>query len=324
MEGTLSSRILQPGRLPARTILPMEPSSGRAKDHNEVVGIDIRWLFESPLVRLNRWRCRETVTGLTGERHQLWSVIGFVHGGAYELRSPRGNALVDALQVAFLNPFEAYQTRHPCGCGDYGSSLIVREDVLREMVSSYRPDSGESAGGPFQRPAGPCTNRAFLLHRSLLNRLENGEGIDALQAEETALEVASEIVVAGFAAGPHTPRGTSSQRRDLAEDLRRLLGRTFREPVHLAGLSRQLETSPFHLCRVFRETTGLAIHRYLIRLRLRASVEALGRGEKDLSGLAFDLGFSSHSHFTESFRREFGVPPSRFRRSRGDAVRAGF
>lgn len=303
---------------------PTDVPTQKAENREEVAGIDIRWLFESPIVRLNRWRCRETTTGLTGERQQLWSVIGFVHGGAYELRSPRGNVLVDPMKVAFLNSFEAYQTRHPCGCGDHGSSLIVRQDVLREIVSRHQPDLRDPAKASFLKAAGPCPTRAFLRYRRLLDRLESGDGADPLQTEEAALEVAAEIVAACFSAEPASSRDRRDSRRDLAEDLRRLLGRTFREPVRLAHLSRELETSPFHLCRVFRVETGLSIHRYLIRLRLRAAVEALGRGEKDLSGLAYDLGFSSHSHFTSSFRREFGVPPSRFRSFPADSVRARF
>jgi AraC family transcriptional regulator len=36
-------------------------------------------------------------------------------------------------------------------------------------------------------------------------------------------------------------------------------------------------------------------------------------GEQNLSGLAFDLGYASHSHFTSVFRRHFGVTPSQMR-----------
>ncbi|HEV8337010.1 MAG TPA: hypothetical protein VGR67_11370 [Candidatus Polarisedimenticolia bacterium] len=154
--------------LPGKRSAAPDPAAGRP----EVAGIDLRWLFESSIVRLNRWHCRETATGLTGERQQFWRVIGFVHAGAYELLSPRGTVLVDPIKVAFLNPFEAYRTRHPCGCGDHGSPMIVREDVLREIVARRRPDLGDSAAGPFPKPAGPCPNGAFLRHRSLLRRLD--------------------------------------------------------------------------------------------------------------------------------------------------------
>jgi AraC-like DNA-binding protein len=37
----------------------------------------------------------------------------------------------------------------------------------------------------------------------------------------------------------------------------------------------------------------------------------------NLTALAFELGFSSHSHFADAFRREFGRTPSEVRRNAG-------
>jgi AraC-like DNA-binding protein len=56
----------------------------------------------------------------------------------------------------------------------------------------------------------------------------------------------------------------------------------------------------------------VSLHQYLTQLRLaRALVELPHAG--DLTSLALDLGFSSHSHFTFAFRRAFGCTPSQFR-----------
>jgi AraC-like DNA-binding protein len=52
------------------------------------------------------------------------------------------------------------------------------------------------------------------------------------------------------------------------------------------------------------------VNRFLHRLRLRAALEELPECRGDITRLALDLGYSSHSHFTYAFRREFGVPPS--------------
>jgi AraC-like DNA-binding protein len=70
---------------------------------------------------------------------------------------------------------------------------------------------------------------------------------------------------------------------------------------------------PFHFARIFQHGTGLPIHRYLTQLRLRASLDRLAEGRGDLTALALDLGFSSHSHFTGLFRKAFGKTPSEFR-----------
>ena len=74
------------------------------------------------------------------------------------------------------------------------------------------------------------------------------------------------------------------------------------------------DCSVFHLCRSFRRATGLTLHDYRDEVRLRLALERLEGGERDLSRLALDLGYSSHSHFTAAFRRSFGAPPSSMRK----------
>ena len=64
---------------------------------------------------------------------------------------------------------------------------------------------------------------------------------------------------------------------------------------------------------MFRAETGFTLAGYRPALRLRAALERLPDSDGDLSALALELGFSSHSHFAASFTREFGVPPSAVR-----------
>jgi AraC-like DNA-binding protein len=71
--------------------------------------------------------------------------------------------------------------------------------------------------------------------------------------------------------------------------------------------------SPFELTRVFRRHTGFPIHRYRRQLRLRTAYSRLAEGETHIGNLALDLGFSTHSHFAEAFRSEFGLSPSDLR-----------
>jgi AraC-like DNA-binding protein len=110
-------------------------------------------------------------------------------------------------------------------------------------------------------------------------------------------------------------RATTSQaHREQAEQTRLLLGERFAETLGLEDIARAVHSSTFHLARVFRRETGLAIHQYRNRLRLRAALERLVEQETDLTALALDLGFASHSHFSDAFRRAFSVAPSECRR----------
>jgi len=49
----------------------------------------------------------------------------------------------------------------------------------------------------------------------------------------------------------------------------------FHEPLTLQEIARALDVSPFHLCRTFKRSTHVTIHRYLTRMRLRAAVDRI-------------------------------------------------
>ena len=70
--------------------------------------------------------------------------------------------------------------------------------------------------------------------------------------------------------------------------------------------------SSVYLTQLFKRALGLPLHQYLMGLRLNEALFAL-RDAPDLTALALDFGFSSHSHFTAAFRTRFGVTPSRVR-----------
>lgn len=86
----------------------------------------------------------------------------------------------------------------------------------------------------------------------------------------------------------------------------------FRERLSLKELAAGAGASPSHLCRVFRKAHGSTVHQHLLRLRVAASVRPVLEGA-DLTRLAFETGFASHSHFTATFRRVYGFSPSQFR-----------
>jgi AraC family transcriptional regulator len=81
----------------------------------------------------------------------------------------------------------------------------------------------------------------------------------------------------------------------------------------LATIAAAALCSPFHLARAFRRYTGYSLHAYRSRLRMGLAMMRLQEGEQNLSILALDLGYASHSHFSSVFHRHLGVSPSHVR-----------
>ena len=84
---------------------------------------------------------------------------------------------------------------------------------------------------------------------------------------------------------------------------------------NVARLAKLANLSPFHLCHVFRQMAGTSIYDYVLQERLAHALDAVLDGDDDLTSIALDAGFASHSHFTARFRGFFGCTPAALRRT---------
>jgi len=111
-----------------------------------------------------------------------------------------------------------------------------------------------------------------------------------------------------------TRDATRAWHRALVESVRAYFVGHLDQRIQLTDVATAAGVSPFHLARTFRRATGMTLHRYLTRLRLVWALPRATEPRASLTELALDLGFSSHSHLTAAFHREFGLPPSEARR----------
>lgn len=74
-------------------------------------------------------------------------------------------------------------------------------------------------------------------------------------------------------------------------------------------LARFCNVSESGLKRIFDKYAGISIHKYLLKLKIKAAAELLQQGES-VTDVAEKLGFNSQSYFSRAFRRETGVMPS--------------
>ena len=80
----------------------------------------------------------------------------------------------------------------------------------------------------------------------------------------------------------------------------------------LAGLAR---LSPFHFCRVFKESVGISPHRYHMQQRVERAKALLAERVLSVGGVALATGFGGPSQFTTAFRKLTGQTPTSYRAS---------
>jgi AraC family transcriptional regulator len=116
----------------------------------------------------------------------------------------------------------------------------------------------------------------------------------------------------GNARAAHRPRGGPS-RHKLRAALEYIEEHLDAE-LSLDDLAAAVHLSPYHFARLFKTSTGLPPHQYVITRRVERAKQLL-RGGDDLSlaQVAVRAGFWDQGHFARHFKRLVGVTPKQFR-----------
>jgi AraC-like DNA-binding protein len=109
------------------------------------------------------------------------------------------------------------------------------------------------------------------------------------------------------------PQNGTAAQQQLVANAKRYISNHETKRIRLADVGQALGVSPVYVTDVFRQVEGVPFYQYALRKRLERAVRLLPGLQSDLSALALDLDFASHSHFTTAFRRAFGCTPAVFR-----------
>lgn len=92
----------------------------------------------------------------------------------------------------------------------------------------------------------------------------------------------------------------------------------------LGAIASQLGVSHATLNQHFRRHLGMTVFQWLREYRLSVACQYLNKSTESITGIAHQCGFSSASHFAQSFRARFGVSPGDYRRGHSVASPRSF
>ena len=148
---------------------------------------------------------------------------------------------------------------------------------------------------------------------ALKAEMEAGYPCGRLYVDSLAVAVAARLLHRHSTAArePRKMNGRLSERRlrqvlcyiedNLSQDI------SLHDVAAVAGLSAS------HFKSLFRESTGLPVHQYLIRRRVERAKSLLSQGKMPISQIAFETGFAHQSHLARHMRRLLGVSPKTLR-----------
>ena len=149
---------------------------------------------------------------------------------------------------------------------------------------------------------------AELLARRLYKELVQRDEVSDLIIEGLMMELVGETSRGdGAVEVSHPPR--------WLEQAKELLHQRFAEPLKLADIAREVSVHPVHLAQVFHRSYRCTVGDYVRHLRIERACRELANSELPLADIALAAGFCDQSHFTRTFKRMIGIPPSQYRSS---------
>lgn len=264
-------------------------------------------LLGTDTVTIRNVCCRGHQAHQSDEEATTATHLVFPYRGVFVRHLGRDQAVAEANQVLFFNRTESYRVSHPVPGGDASLDLVIRTPVLQELAPRALLRDGATLA--FRRQRLRIDARTQALIALLRHSLRQGVA-EPLEAESLALRLARRAL------GPrtaHAPGGSFGRQR-TADRTKLVLASNPARRWTLAEIAAEVGHSPVYLTQVFQQVEGLPLYQYQLRLRLARALELLPQYD-DLTSLGLDLGFSSHSHFTTTFAKAFGYPPSKFKQA---------
>mgnify|MGYP000374434333 CR=1 FL=1 len=128
---------------------------------------------------------------------------------------------------------------------------------------------------------------------------------DRLLAEARALELIARWI------SPAQPETTVEE--PSLQAVTDLLIRDLAHPPSLSELAREAGMSHARLNRQFKKHYGATVFDWLRSYRMQRACTYLRDPQRSITDIAFQCGFSSASHFAQSFKKQFGHSPSEYR-----------
>lgn len=278
-------------------------------------------VYVSPLVVIDQFRAEP--------HHALWRDVCVARSPmvvfarrAVEIWQDAGERIIASPVVGTMYDRGQHYERTPIEESDYSDAFHFAPGLVRDAIAEFDP-AARDRESLFPCGSFPVSASTYLLQRSVFLYASRGAHPDPLRVEEGAMAVLDASLADAFRASSrprrHARSATDRKRRDAVLAAQRIIAADPARLYSLDDLSESVDLSCFHLCRLFRSYSGMTIGEFIHRQRLRRALEDLEQPDLELTTVALKHGYSSHSHFTSRFGREFERTPSDVRRTLLDA-----
>ncbi|MDY4975868.1 MAG: AraC family transcriptional regulator [Clostridia bacterium] len=144
---------------------------------------------------------------------------------------------------------------------------------------------------------------------SRLSRIEQEYSQKLLYFEEVISNILAEILWE-CARAQHGQKYKGS--KEITSIVTGYINENLSRPLSNKTIGEALKLHPNYISKLIKISTGLPLHQYLLRTRVYHSIELLTEKKHTVSEIAELCGFCDIYHYSKSFKKIMGIPPSEY------------
>jgi AraC-like DNA-binding protein len=189
--------------------------------------------------------------------------------------------------------------------------------LLRETAVDVDPGMGDLAR-VFERPIAPIGSNIYIAQRAFFEAVRENPALPDMVIEEAAVRLLQAVLLETKTKSSQkeskrrNSQVSEARIRTAVEGAKAILSHEYLLNISISELAARVHCSPGHLSREFKRLSGFTLHGYQQHLRVRASLQMLCDSRFNGAAIASQLGFATHSHFSDVFRKYFGMTPKQF------------
>lgn len=106
---------------------------------------------------------------------------------------------------------------------------------------------------------------------------------------------------------------TDSKVYSLMHQAKKYMKENFSSEISTEDIATSVNLSESRFRFLFKKTYGITSHQHLINLRISAAKQMLWDSNYSMSEIATQCGFGSQQYFSDTFKRETGLSPSKYK-----------
>ena len=193
--------------------------------------------------------------------------------------------------------------------------LYIHQNIVDEIMKLSSGDGVKSAGiSPSISFFDPLLEQLVIevCHLARMKRTSSTNYADHLVRAIAAHIVEKHSAVSTPTEDQKAIKGLSPRNLNLVMEF---IDKNLSKSLSLEDIASICDLSPSHFTRLFRSSTSLTPHQYLLRKRIDTAQGLLIESGMSISEIAFECGFADQVHFTQAFRRFAGKTPGAFRKA---------